>query len=203
MSVGNGGQQRQNAQDSAQRSGGKGPSGAPAAGAAPQDWGSLKDEVTDIAGTAVERGRHLLDSTLGSAKQQATGYLDQRKDELAGTVAEFGRSLREAMSEFDDRPGIRGFVDSAAGGLDQLADTIRARSFNEIFEDVEELVRRRPAAAAGASLMVGFLIARFIKASAEGIRETEERRRRSGASKRPGAGRAHAQASPGSSYAGA
>lgn len=202
MSVGNGGQQRQNAQDAAQRGGGK---GAAAGGAGPQDWGAIKDEVTEIAGTAVERGRHLLDSTLDSAKQQATGYLDQRKDELAERVAEFGRALRDAMSEFDDRPAIRGFVDSAAGGFDQFGDALRARSFNEIFEDVEELVRRRPAAAAGASLMVGFLIARFIKSSAEGIREAEAQRRRGGASKRAGVqgSRARAQASPGSTYAGA
>lgn len=202
MSVGNGGQQRQNAQDSAQRGGGKGPS---AAGVGSQDWGAIKDEVTEIAETAVERGRHLLDSTLDSAKQQGIGYLDQRKDELAERVAEFGRALRDAMSEFDDRPAIRGFVDTAAGGFDQFAEAMRARSFNEIFEDVEELVRRRPAAAAGATMMVGFLIARFIKSSAEGIREAEAQRRRGGASKRPPArgGRARAQASPGSSYAGA
>lgn len=200
MSVGNDGQQRQNAQDSAQRGGGK---AAPGAGAASQDWGAIKDEVTEIAGTAVERGRHLLGSSLDSAKQQGIGYLDQRKDELAERVAEFGRALRNAMSEFDDRPAIRSFVDSAAGGVEQFSDAMRARSFNEIFEDVEELVRRRPAAAAGATMMVGFLIARFIKSSAEGIREAEARRRR-GASKRPQArGRARAQASPGSSYVGA
>ena len=112
MSVGsrNGGQQRQN------------PTSAQGAGAGPEDWSALKDEVGGIAGAAMERGRTLLGSTLDSAKDQATSYVDQRKDEAAQVVADLATSLRDACREFDDRPNIRGFVDSAAGGLEQLAD---------------------------------------------------------------------------------
>jgi hypothetical protein len=194
MSVGNGGQQR--TQASSQEPSPQGAGG-------PEEWGAIKEDVTQLAGAAVERGRTLLDSTIDQAKSQATSYVDQRKDEVAQSIAGFASSLREATKEFDDRPGIREFVDSAAGGLEQVADSIRERSFNEIFELGEDMVRRRPGAVAVATLVAGFLAARFIKSSAEGIREAAAERRRGAGSQRGGQQRRRprAQASAGSAYA--
>jgi hypothetical protein len=132
----------------------------------PADWDALKDDVGDIANAAVERGRHFLDS----AREQATGYVDRRKDDVAQSVTDLATSLREATSSFDDRPNIRAFVDSAAEGLNQFADSIRERTVNDIFNDVEDVVRQRPAAVAAITVAIGFLTARFIKSSAEGMR---------------------------------
>jgi hypothetical protein len=131
------------------------------------DWDALKGDVGEIAGVAVERGRHFLDS----AREQATVYVDRRKDDVAQSVADFATSLRESTSSFDDRPNIRAVVDSAAEGLDQLADTIRERSFADIFNNAEDVIRQRPAAVAAVTVAIGFLAARFIKASAEGLRQ--------------------------------
>ena len=84
----------------------------------------------------------------------------------------------------------------------KVADSIRERSFNEIFELGEDLIRRRPGSVAVATLVAGFLAARFIKSSAEGIREAEAERRRSAGGSRGGQGRRpRAQASAGSAYA--
>jgi ElaB/YqjD/DUF883 family membrane-anchored ribosome-binding protein len=135
-------------------------------GAESPDWETLKGDVNDIAGAAVERGRHFLDS----AREQATVYVDRRKDDVAQSVADFATSLRESTTSFDDRPNIRAFVDSAAEGLDQLAGSIRERSFADIFNQAEDVVRQRPAAVAAVTLAIGFLTARFIKSSAENLR---------------------------------
>ena len=189
MSVGfENGPQRQGQQPSSQQAGTEG-------GPAPE-WDAIKDDVSQIAGAAVEQGRQFIDS----AKEQAAGYVDQRKDEVAQSVASLAQSLRDACKQFDDRPNIRAFTDSAADGLEQFAETIRGRSFNELFEDVEAVVRRRPGAVAAATMATGFLLARFIKSSAEGIREAEFERRRSEAAGR--GQRQRAQSSPGSRYAG-
>lgn len=128
---------------------------------------SLKGDVGEIADVAVERGRHFLDS----AREQATVYVDRRKDDVAQSVADFATSLRESTTSFEDRPNIRAFVDSAAEGLDQLAGTIRQRSFAEIFNQAEDVVRERPAVVAAVTVAIGFLAARFIKSSAEGLRQ--------------------------------
>lgn len=168
----------------------------------PEGWDDIKGDVGEIAGAAVEQGRHFLDS----AKAQATTFVDKRKDDAAQSVADLAKSLRDTLKQFEDRPNIRAFADSAADGLDQLAETIRSRSFNEIFGDVEQVMRRRPGTVAAATLVAGFLTARFIKSSAEGIRQAEMARRGGGrqqpASPRSGqAGRgSRAQAAPGSGY---
>lgn len=131
-----------------------------------EDWDALKDDVGDIAGVAVERSRYFIDS----AREQATDYVGRRKDDVAQSVADFATSLRESTRSFDERPNIRAVVDTAAEGLEQLADSIRERSFADFFNEFEDVVRRRPATAAAVSVAVGFLAARFIKSTAEDLR---------------------------------
>jgi ElaB/YqjD/DUF883 family membrane-anchored ribosome-binding protein len=131
-----------------------------------EDWDALKGDVGDIAGAAVERSRYFIDS----AREQATDYVDRRKDDVAQSVADFATSLREATHSFDERPNIRAVVDTAAEGLEQLADSIRDRSFADFFNDFENVVRRRPATVAAVTVAVGFLTARFIKSTAEDMR---------------------------------
>lgn len=148
-------------------------------GAQAADWDGLKDDVSQIADAALERGRGLL----GSARSQATGFLDGRKDDAAQSIVELAQSLRESAQAFGDRPNIQGVVDTAVGGLEQLADTIRERSVAELFEDLENMMRRRPTTVAVATLALGFLAARFVKASAEGMRDERAREyRRQGGS---------------------
>jgi len=131
-----------------------------------EDWDALKGDVGDIAGAAVERSRYFIDS----AREQATDYVDRRKDDIAQSVADFATSLRESTHSFDERPNIRAVVDSAADGLEQLAESIRERTFADFFNDFEDVVRRRPATVAAVSVAVGFLAARFIKSTAEDLR---------------------------------
>ena len=131
-----------------------------------EDWDSLRSDVTDMAGAAVERGRHFIDA----ARDQANDYADRRKDDVAQSVADFATSLRESTHSFDERPNIRAVVDTAAEGLEQLADSIRERTFADFFNEFEDVVRRRPATAAAVSVAVGFLAARFIKSTAEDLR---------------------------------
>jgi hypothetical protein len=125
-------------------------------------WDALKEDVGEMAETAMEQGRHIFDS----AREQATGYVDQRKDQLAQSVADLANTLRQSGGGFD-QPSIRAVVESAAGGLEQVAENIRARSFGDMVDNVETMVRRRPAVAAVATMTVGFLLARFVKASSE------------------------------------
>lgn len=131
-----------------------------------EEWDALKDDVSEMADTVAQQGRHFIDS----AREQAVDYVERRKDDVAESVADFATSLRESTRSFDDRPNIRAIVDSAAEGLEQLADTIRERSFSDFFNDFEDVVRRRPASVAAVSVAIGFLTARFIKSTAEDLR---------------------------------
>jgi hypothetical protein len=88
-------------------------------------------------------------------------------------VADFATTLRESTRSFDERPNIRAVVDTAAEGLEQLADSIRERSFSDIFNDFEDVIRRRPATVAAVSVAIGFLTARFVKSTAEDLRQDQ------------------------------
>jgi hypothetical protein len=147
-----------------------------------QDWDTLKEGVGEMAGAAAERGRHFLDS----AREQATTYVDGRKDAVAQSIQDLAHSLRESCRAFEERPNIRAFVDSAAEGLDQLAGSVRARSFADIFNEAEALFRRRPMAMVAVTTLTGLLMARFIKSSADGLRDHDQQQRRG-----DGAGRQH------------
>ena len=136
-----------------------------------EDWDALKGDVGNIADAAVERSRYFIDS----AREQATDYVDRRKDDIAQSVADFANSLRESTHSFDERPNIRAVVDTAAEGLEQLAGSIRERTFAYFFTDFEDVVRRRPATVAAASVAIGFLAARFIKSTAEDLRYDDVR----------------------------
>src|SRR3712207_9248829 len=83
-----------------------------------EDWDALRGDLSEMAGAAVERGRYFIDS----AREQATDYVDRRKDDIAQSVADFATSLRESTHSFDQRPQIRVAGHSAAEGVEQLAD---------------------------------------------------------------------------------
>jgi hypothetical protein len=169
------------------QNGGKNQQGAESA-----DWDTLKEDVGEIAGAAVARGRHFLDA----ARDQATVYVDQRKDAVAQSVADLATSLRESTTSFEDRPNIRAFVDSAAEGLDQFAESIRERSVADKINEAEQVARQPPALVAAVSVALGFLTARFIKSSAEGLRHDYAQRAQGGQrqqGQRGGAQRSQAQ----------
>lgn len=138
------------------------------------DWGALRGDVGSIADAAVSQGRHFLDA----AKDQATDFADKRKADVAQSVADLATSLRESTSSFDERPNIQAVVDSAAEGLEHLADLIRDRSFANIFSDVESIVRRRPITFGVTALALGFVAARVIKSTAEDLRDEQNAQRR-------------------------
>jgi hypothetical protein len=125
----------------------------------------LAGAATDLAGAALEQGRALL----GGAREQATGFADRQKDQAAQSVADLATSLRGTGDTFEGRPNIQAFVGSAADGLESLADSIRDRSFIELYGEAERFARERPVAVAAGALIAGFFVARFVKSSADGL----------------------------------
>jgi hypothetical protein len=152
------------------------------------EWTAVQEEIRKAGATATKAGR---DFTRAAA-EEASSYMQQRKGAVADMVADLARSMREACGSMRDRPNIMAFSESAAEGLDHLAARIRQQDFPELYRGIELAARRHPAALAGAGVFAGFLLARFIKSSAEGIRQAEFDRRR---------GQRGTQASPASDYA--
>lgn len=167
------------AEDSAVAGSAIGPQGAGARAAGKAEAGDLKtiasEVASEIAGTAAEQGRSLLDA----AKGTATSFADQRKDNAAQSIAGIASSLRETGDTFGEQPSLKAFVGTAADGLDQLATGLRDRSYADIYADVEALARRQPLTFGVGAAVAGFLLARFIKSSAEDMADANAARARS------------------------
>ena len=127
----------------------------------------LGGAASDLKAAATDQGRQILEA----AKEKATGFADQRKNEAAQSVADLASSLRETGKTFGERPNIQSFVSSAADGLDQLAGGLRERSFADLYADVEDYARRSPLTVGLVAVGAGFLLARFIKSSADELSE--------------------------------
>ena len=169
---------RATAEDARVTGGTIGPQGGTRAGIAAgtsAEPGDLKSIASDVAGeianTAAEHGRGLLQA----AKGTATSFADQRKDTAAQSIADLAASLRDTGESFEEQPSLKAFVGSAADGLDQLASGLRDRSFAEIYADVETMARRQPVAFGAGAAIAGFLLARFIKSSAEELSDANAR----------------------------
>ncbi len=171
-----------------------GPQGGPTASAsrgtkASGETGDLKsiasDVASEIASTALEQSRGLLDA----AKGTATSFADERKDTAAQSIADLASSLRETGNSFEEQPSLKAFVGTAADGLEQIATGIRDRSFAEIYGDIEAVARRQPLTFGAGAAIAGFLLARFIKSSADELSEANATRAESRTAGRPrGAG---------------
>lgn len=129
--------------------------------------GDVKGAAGDFKAAAIGQTRELYET----ARQQATTFADRRKDEAAQSVSDLAASLRQTGKAFEERPNIHGFVGSAADGLEQLATGLRDRSFADIYGDVEAYARRSPATVGAVAVVAGFLLARFIKSSADSLSE--------------------------------
>jgi len=128
----------------------------------PADWNDLRHDVRQLGDVAMERGVNLVDS----AREQVHGYVDRRKGDAAQSVSDLAQALRDSGGKLDQQPHVKAFFDSAADGLEQLSGSIRERSFEDFYGEIESVARRRPAAVAVATFLTGFLAARFIRASA-------------------------------------
>ncbi|MGY2052811.1 hypothetical protein [Methylobacterium sp. JK268] len=128
----------------------------------PAGWSDLRDDVRQLGDVAVERGYGLVEA----AREQVNTYVAQRKDDAAQSVDDFAKALRESGKGLEQQPNVKAFFDSAAEGLEQLSGSIRARSFEDFYGELEHVARRRPAAFAVATFVAGFFAARFIRSSA-------------------------------------
>src|ERR1700712_5359172 len=98
-------------------------------------------------------------------RDQAQGYVDKRRADAVRLVSDVGGAIRDTGSSFDGLPQLKAFFDQAALGVDELAEDISHRSFGEMYDEVHAAVRRRPALATAAAVLVGFALFRALRTS--------------------------------------
>lgn len=95
-------------------------------------------------------------------REQTQGYVEKRKADTARVVSDVADAIRGGGSGLDAYPQVKAFFDQAALGVDEFAGEISRRSFEELYDEVQAAVRRRPAVAAAAAALAGLALFRII-----------------------------------------
>ncbi len=145
---------------------------------------SLKDQAADAGAELKKRaGDALRDSTevardkfkeaADAAKEAASGAADHLQDKAreqqrsgADFIERFAGNIREAALAFDnDAPFASRGINSAADYVEDAARKIRDGSFRDLIDGATDFAKRQPAAFLGLSVLTGFAVVRFLKAS--------------------------------------
>jgi hypothetical protein len=97
-------------------------------------------------------------------RDQAEGYALKRKADAARAVSDIAGAMRLSGANFAGHAHVKAFFDNAAEGVD-VSEGINRRTFSELYDKVEAVIRRRPTVAAGAAVLAGFALFRFFMAS--------------------------------------
>jgi hypothetical protein len=138
-------------------------SSSPASGsAAPGD-----DRSTRLPGSMAEAKEQASDIAQ-RATQQGKAMAEQKKDSAAEQVDSVAQALRKTAGELEQEHGQAGrYVGLAAEKLETFSRRLRQKDIDGLIDDAQELGRRSPGVLFAGSVAAGFLLARFLKSSAD------------------------------------
>jgi len=118
-------------------------------------------------------------ATRADAMARAEAEADRQKDMGAGHLDAFAEAVRKAADELGekDESAAARFVREAAGGLENLSESLREQSVGDLVHNVSRFGRTNPTAFLGGALLAGVALGRFAQASGERVHGTTGRAR--------------------------
>ena len=126
--------------------------------------GETGSSVGGAARQAEAQAQDTASSLRSRAKEQARKMADQQLTMGAEVVADVADAVRAAAERLDrNEPQIAHLAHGAAETLDDVCETIRGQSAEELWHASADFARRHPAALFGATAGLGFLLFRLLK----------------------------------------
>lgn len=138
--------------------------------------GSHTSNTTQRSGTGSSTAGHAAEDAKAKARQAADQVKTQGKSQLEGyretaadEIEKVAHSAKAAAQELEgqDRLGLSHYVSDMAQGMVQFSDSLRGKSVDELFQDVNRLARNNPALFLTGSVALGFGLTRFARASSK------------------------------------
>ena len=133
----------------------------------------VKQRATEALDATSNLAREQLDE-LGAAARETAGHaadkvreqVDVQQKAGADYARRFAENIRSAAKAFEqDTPIAASTIKMAADYVEDAADKMRNGSMNDLIDGVTSFARRQPAAFLGLSVLAGFAVVRFLKAS--------------------------------------
>lgn len=144
--------------------------------------GQAVASTDDTGGTAAKPVKQQLRESASSLKGEATSkirsFAEDGKSRASSALDDFSKVVHDAADSIDERLGAEygGYARRAAESVTNLAESLREKDVDELYEDVRGAVRKSPALAIGAAAAVGFVLVRLVKAGLSGPDEDERSR---------------------------
>ena len=165
---------------------------APRSGAPSPQESSPKEsspQESIVSGLA-DRAQTLASNVASSAQDKARKLAEEQKNAAAEQVEEVARVLEGAAEQVERvLPEAGHYVREAASGVHRVSSAVRDQSIDDLIDMGRDFARTRPGTFLASSVLVGFALARFLKASAD-------RRSEAGAGGPVGRGRQQGARSP-------
>ena len=148
--------------------GGSGASGGPAG-----TGGFIAGSGDGTGGTTGGEGGNVVEQLRGQAyalRDQAGGrvrdFADSGKTRASDVLEELSRVVADTADSIDERLGNNygEYARKASDAVSGFADTLRSKDVDEIYGNVRDAVRKSPGVAIGVAAVVGFALARVVKA---------------------------------------
>src|SRR5215207_8724727 len=105
-------------------------------------------------------------------KEDGRRTLEQRKRSAAARVEEIAQAIERTGAQFsENEPTLAELASRLAGTVGNLATRLREGSFDDLADDARAFARRNPGLFLAGGLAAGFVLARFVKASARRAEE--------------------------------
>jgi hypothetical protein len=115
----------------------------------------VRQKAEETASTLVDQAQQVVEKRASTQKERAAETLGS----VAQSIREAGSSMRE------QQPQIASLADQAASRVEGVSTYIRDHEVRDLISETERLARREPLLFLGGAFAVGFIAARFLKAS--------------------------------------
>jgi ElaB/YqjD/DUF883 family membrane-anchored ribosome-binding protein len=106
----------------------------------------------------------------GQATDRVRDFAEGGKTRASDALEELSRVVAETADSIDERMGGQygEYARRASDAVSGFADTLRRTDVDELYGNVREAVRKSPGVAIGIAAVVGFTLARLVKAGMDG-----------------------------------
>ena len=124
------------------------------------------DAAQPVVARGAESMREMTDQALGKARDQVGERTTQAGEQMR-SVADAARQVGQALRDQEGKEQPARLVEGMAERVDRLGSYLQESDANSLLDELDRLGRRSPATVMAGGVVVGVLMARFLKASSD------------------------------------
>ncbi len=127
--------------------------------------GAAQQKVSETAAVAKEQ----VTRKAAQVGEQAKSTVDSRMNEVAQELGSVADAVRQTTHEVagDDNAAVARYGERLAGQIEGISSYLNNNGVEEVLGDLQDFARRQPAMFLGGAFMLGIVVGRFLRSSAD------------------------------------